>query len=273
MQPPWTHRPAPTTDGKAVTALVLGILCLVGTPCWAGAVLGVPAIVFGAFAHRDIRRSDGMSGGTGLATAGIVMGALGSLAFATMVGFMVFAAWKGAKSLPGPSPAVPMLPPTAATTAPTPPPLVPPGGWGRIHVVDVHPSKSQTLRAQLADEARSAKTASETVLVETTAATCPACVEIARAMPEPELQSALAHVRVVHVNVDEFGVEAGSLRLTTPDLPWFYLVDTHGEPRDGISADEWEDNEAEDIAPVLEQFVGGKLTPRKVPWRKGGTTL
>ena len=268
MQPPWIQRPAPPTDGKAVTALVLGILCLVGTPCWMGVPLGVPAIVLGVLSHRDIRRSDGMSGGAGLATAGIVMGSLGTLVFGCWILFMVFAVWKSAASVPGPGPVPPSMPIPAATA----PPLVPPGGWGRIHVVVLHPSASQTLRAQLADEARSAKTASEAVLVEAMTPTCPACVEIARAMPDPALQSALSGVRVVHVDVDEFGLEAASLRLRTPGLPWFYLVDTHGDPRDGISADEWDDNDAADIAPVLDAFMHGTMHARKVPWR-GGTTL
>jgi hypothetical protein len=268
MQPVWHARPIPPNDAKAIAALVLGILCLVGTFCWLGVPLGVPAIILGALAHRDIRRSDGMLGGGGMATAGIVMGSLGSLVFACWIGFMAFAFFKA-------STVVPVVPPVAVTpttpAATTPPALVPPGGWGRIHVVALHPSASQTLRAQLADEARAAKTAGESLLVETIATPCAACVEIARAMPEPELQAALSSVRVVHVDVDEFGLEAASLHLHTPTLPWFYLVDSHGDPRDGISADEWDDNDADEIAPVLQAFVTRRLTARRHPW--GGTPL
>ncbi len=263
MQPPWAPRPAPTTDAKAIASLVLGLLCLMGTLCWMGAPLGVPAILLGALAHRDIRRSSGMTGGGGLATAGIAMGAVGSLVFATWIGFLVFAMTARSVTAPGPSPVPPSRPAGAATA----PALVPPWGFGSLHVVDLHPEASRTLHALLAQEARAARTTGETVLVETVDKACDACAEIARAMPEPELQSALAHARVVRVPVDEFGLEAATLHLATPDLPWFYLVDTRGDPRDGLSADEWGDNDADEIAPVLEAFLGGTLRARKVPWR------
>jgi hypothetical protein len=214
-----------------------------------------------------------MLGGTGMATAGVVMGSIGSLVFAVMVGFAMISYFKLKAAVATIPTALPPIPASPTPAAPPPtPPLVPPGGWGRIHVVVLHPSAAKTLRAQLADEARAAKTAGETVLVETIAPSCAACAEISRAMPEPEMQVALANVRVVHVDVDEFGPEASSLHVTTPSLPWFYLVDTHGEPRDGISADEWDDNEAAEIAPVIEAFVGRKLAKRRKPW-PGGTAL
>jgi hypothetical protein len=210
-----------------------------------------------------------MLGGGAMATAGIVMGAIGTLVFTCWVGFLAFAFFKATPTTPV---APPVLPPTAATPMPTSgPALVPPGGWGRIHVVAVHPSAARTLRLQLAEEVRSARTASESLLVETVSGSCAACVEIARAMPEPDLQAALAHVRVVHVDVEEFGLEASALHLNTASLPWFYLVDTRGQPRDGISADEWGDNDAETVAPVLEAFLQGKLRARRQPW--GGTPL
>jgi len=269
MQPVWHARPIPPNDAKAIVALVLGILCLVGTFCWMGVPLGVPAIILGALALRDIRRSEGMLGGSGMAIAGVVMGSIGALVFLCWVGFLAIAFFSASKVAP--LVPVPVAPTTPAAT--TPPALVPPGGWGRIHVVALHPSASQTLRAQLADEMRAAKTAGETVLVETIAPACAACAEIARAMPEPDLQTALATVRIVHVDVDEFGLEAASLHLHTPALPWFYLVDSHGDPRDGVSADEWDDNDADEIAPVLQAFVQRKLPTRRHPWAAGGTPL
>ena len=83
--------PTQATDTKAGVSLVLGILSLVATFCWLGLPLGIPAIVFGTLAHRDIRRSDGMAGGRGMATAGIALGSLGSLIFVGLVGFFLFA--------------------------------------------------------------------------------------------------------------------------------------------------------------------------------------
>jgi hypothetical protein len=263
---PVARGPAQSTDAKSVVALVLGILSLIGAFCWLGLPLGIPAIVFGALAHRDIRKSEGMAGGGGMATAGIVLGSLGSVLFLAYVSVMV-AAIVGASSVATATPAPPPpLPPTAATTAPT----VPPGGWGRIHVVELHSSPTP-LRTQLADEVKSAKAAGETVLVETTARSCAACGEIARAMRDPALQTVLANVRLVRLDVDELRAEIAAMAMKETALPWFYLVDAHGDPRDGISADEWDDNDAEEIAPVLDEFLHGKLRARRKGWR--GTTL
>jgi hypothetical protein len=255
-----------STDSKAVVALVLGILSLLGTFCWLGLPLGVPAIVFGGLANRDIRRSEGMSGGRGMAITGIVLGSLGAVFSLAYVGFMV-AAIVSASTAATATPPPPVLPPTTAATAA---PTVPPGGWGRIHVVELH-TMPTPLRTQLADEVKSAKAAGETVLVETTSRTCAACSEIARAMRDPALQTALANVRLVRLDVDELRTEIAPMGMRETALPWFYLVDSHGDPRDAISADEWDDNDAEEIAPVLEDFLHGKLRARRKGWR--GTTL
>jgi hypothetical protein len=257
----------PTTDSKAVVSLVLGILALIGTFCWLGLPLGLPAVIFGTLAHRDITRSGGMAGGRGMATAGIILGSIGSLLFVGWMGFMVFAVIKSpsSASAPLPPPAI-----TAPTPAATTPPLIPPGGWGRVHVVDLHPGATP-LRQQLADEGKSAKAAGETVLVETVTASCAACVEIARATRDAPMQAVLATVRLVHVDVGEFGPEAAKMGLRETALPWFYLLDVRGDPRDGVSADEWDDNDATEIAPVLDDFLHGRLRSRKRAWR--GTAL
>src|SRR5271167_1875062 len=65
-------------EKKAVASLVLGILCVAGTLCGLGLSLGVPAIVLGALAHRDIGRTSSSTTGRGLATAGIILGSIGS---------------------------------------------------------------------------------------------------------------------------------------------------------------------------------------------------
>ena len=63
----------PSTSGKAITSLVLGILSF---PCVFFA--GIPAIIFGAIGLSDIGKSHGRLKGKGMAIAGIVMGGLGS---------------------------------------------------------------------------------------------------------------------------------------------------------------------------------------------------
>ncbi len=62
------------TSGKAIWSLVLGLISLcILIACFTG----VPAIVLGLFAHNDIRRAAGRLKGHGIATAGILGGAIG----------------------------------------------------------------------------------------------------------------------------------------------------------------------------------------------------
>ena len=62
----------PETSKKAIWSLVLGILSLL---C-CGIFAGVPAIVLGRMAKRDIEDSGGAQTGHGLATAGFVLGVI-----------------------------------------------------------------------------------------------------------------------------------------------------------------------------------------------------
>jgi Domain of unknown function (DUF4190) len=59
----------PPNSGKAVTALVLGILGIVMCQ-----VLGVAAVIVGKQANDEIAASGGRLGGEGLAKAGIILG-------------------------------------------------------------------------------------------------------------------------------------------------------------------------------------------------------
>ncbi|HWB71301.1 MAG TPA: DUF4190 domain-containing protein, partial [Egibacteraceae bacterium] len=70
-----------TTNGKAVAALVLGILWIY----WIGSIL---ALVFGLLARKEIAASGGAQGGQGMATAGIVLGCVG---MGTLTLFALFA--------------------------------------------------------------------------------------------------------------------------------------------------------------------------------------
>jgi prepilin-type processing-associated H-X9-DG protein len=64
----------PQTSTKAVLSLVLGLLSLA-----LSVITGIPAIILGILAQREIRQSRGGFTGSGMATAGIVVGALTSV--------------------------------------------------------------------------------------------------------------------------------------------------------------------------------------------------
>jgi hypothetical protein len=244
-------------ETKAAASLALGVLSVAGAVFGVGLSLGLPAIVLGVLANREIRRSG--TAGNGLATAGIFLGAVGSVLFVVWVG--VVAAAIGWNPMPvaarAPSPSA-----MAATSATL---------GGRPQVVDLHTSGG-ALRSQLVTQASSAQQKGEAILVETSAKSCDPCSEIELAVPDPTVQDALSKVRLLRVDVAEFRTELAGLRMNEPTVPWFYLLDTRGQPRDAISADEWDDNDAENIAPVLGAFVHGKLQPRRTSWR-GRTSL
>jgi hypothetical protein len=230
--------------------------------CGVGLSLGLPAIILGALAHRDIRRSGGAASGSGLATAGIILGSMGSLLFVIWLGVVAFAVLGAGSPGASLSPRFSVEPPGAAATSARP---------GRTTVFELHPGGG-ALRTQLDAHATAAHRAGQTLLVETTMKACDPCAEIDRAAPEPGIQQALSDVRWIRIDVGEFRSELAGLRMNEPTVPWFYLLDARGQPRDAISADEWDDNDAENIAPVLSAFVHGKLQPRRTSWR-GRTSL
>lgn len=90
---PYNNRP-PKTNGKAIAALVLGILSLV-IP-YVGLILGIIAIVFASKAMREVSRTN--EGGRGMAIAGLVCGIIGTALYAIVILIVVIAAaaWSSA---------------------------------------------------------------------------------------------------------------------------------------------------------------------------------
>jgi hypothetical protein len=263
MPGPPVPPPAPrgSKETKAAASLALGVMSVVGAVCGVGLSLGLPAIILGALAHRDIRRSGGVVGGAGLATAGIFLGAMGSILFVVWLGIVAFAVLGQSGPSAALSPQRTEAPVAATATARS----------GRAAVVELH-TGGGALQTQLLAQVAAAHRAGQAVLVETSMKSCDPCAEIDLAAPDPTLQQAMSDVRWLRIDVSEFRSELAGLRMNEPTVPWFYLLDSRGQPRDAISADEWDDNVAENIAPVLGAFVHGKLQPRRTSWR-GRTSL
>jgi hypothetical protein len=66
---PQNNTPAPTTS-FATTSLIMGVLGWTLIPI-VGAII---AVITGHRAKKDIRQSDGLLGGDGIATAGLILG-------------------------------------------------------------------------------------------------------------------------------------------------------------------------------------------------------
>lgn len=76
----------PATSGKATTCLILGLASLLFL-----FFAGIPALIFGLLALRDIGRSRGRLGGRGLAVAGMVTGCTFSLVCGLFYAGMIYA--------------------------------------------------------------------------------------------------------------------------------------------------------------------------------------
>ncbi|HVH45848.1 MAG TPA: DUF4190 domain-containing protein [Labilithrix sp.] len=74
MGPPFPIQPPARTEGKAALALLLGVVSM---GCF-GPITGLPAMIVGAIARREIDREGGALTGRGLAAAGIVSGFFGT---------------------------------------------------------------------------------------------------------------------------------------------------------------------------------------------------
>jgi hypothetical protein len=79
--PPPAGAVAARQSGKAIAALVLGILSLLAP---FGIILGIIAIVLGGLARKEIAVDPGVRG-DGMALAGMITGAIGSLLFIVFV--------------------------------------------------------------------------------------------------------------------------------------------------------------------------------------------
>ena len=250
-----------TNDGRAVASLVLGVLSLV--TC---GMTGVPAIALGLSARSAIARSRGALRGAGLAAAGIATGLAGTAM--ALVGIAAFVAGLSynAQSV-GTGPRRPLFTPSPQSTTawvPAAPSLVAePMTVGSIRVIDLDPEAKRTFRQQLADEVRHAASAHQTVVVMTSARWCGVCKEFQAALPDPQMQAALAKVDLVRVDVDDFDDELRAGGMLEDTLPWFYKVDATLHPVDAISAGEWDENVAPNMAPVLKSFLAGTLRTRR----------
>lgn len=265
--PSYGYGYAVPTEGKAVTALVLGIVSIF---CF-GPLTGIPAIILGALSQRDIKRSAGTLGGSGFAIGGIVTGALSTAISAIWFIFVIVSAVsasRAAKSIPTTPypPSYTFTPPVLPIpTAPAPTAtagIVPSTTMhGVVKVVSL--ASGRSLQDQLVDLRASEIADGRVPIVETTASWCTACKEIESTLDDPLLQKALADVTLVKVDVDEFGDELTGLKMDTNAIPFFYKIDSTARPTDSISGDEWDDNTAANEAPVLGPFVKGTLKKRR----------
>jgi hypothetical protein len=228
-----------------VLSLALGALSLT---CF-GVFSGIPAIVLGSIARREIDRSGGRLTGSALAAGGVVAGLFGtgiSLVLAVTLASNAFEATAGFSDEPHAR--------VAARAAAT-------RSYGELDVIDL--DGARPLGPQLADVARVTSAKGRTLILQTYSPRSVACAEVAAALPDPRMQRALANVTLLRVDAERFADDLHALHLETGTAPWFYILDAAGRPVDAINADEWDDNVPENMAPVLAKFARGTLAARR----------
>ena len=236
------------SDNRAIGALVLGVLSMT---CL-GFLAGIPAIVMGAMSRKEIDRSQGALTGRAIAASGIVTGLFGT-GISLIVLVTLLSGAVEAVNAPEPRTESPLRVPVAAGTR----------SYGSLDVVDLDTKRS--LKAQLAEIARSASAKNRTVMLQTYVRSSKECAEVAAALADTRMQRALTNVTLIRVDIDAFEDELKAMRVQTEAAPWFYKLDGNAHPTDAISADEWDANVPENMAPVLGDFARGALGARRSP--------
>ncbi|HYQ29725.1 MAG TPA: DUF4190 domain-containing protein [Polyangiaceae bacterium] len=270
---PWQD--SAKTNGTSIFAFVAslsGYVCFLGV----GGALGV---VLGLIARGEISRAQGRETGRGLATAAIALGVLNVCL--TVIGVAVGVTYLAqqrpatvARSAPaGPAPAVPApaAPPRSAKPSKktAPPALASREAGnqvttlGEITLADV----SGDLETELGHQRALAAAAGETLVLWLVVPGCKPCDGVAAALTSKEAQRALAKVRLVRVDRDDFQLELDRLGIPTEKIPGFALLDSRSHARDFIHGGEWDADIAPNIAPVLGKFAHGGYLKRRFPWR------
>lgn len=286
----WGRPPSPPgplrTSGTATLALAAGVLsffCLFG---FGGAL----AIALGWLAHGEIERSEGRLAGKGLASTGIGLGIANLVLTVVGVGVLVALAVRpeppsavltpplhpvpppiAAPSPPPPKPQAEAVEATPSPTLPTLPPHV-----GKIAIVEVS-TGAGTLETQLLQQLAESASAGERVVLWTVSPDCEPCDAVGRALPDARMQRALAKVRLVRADTSIFPRELRSLGIASDIVPGFTLLDGRAHALDHIHGGEWDADIPANIAPILDKFLGHRLTQRRHPWarplREGETPL
>lgn len=137
---------------------------------------------------------------------------------------------------------------------------------GQIVVVDIG-TLVPSLSEEVAKERAEASRAGDLMVVMTTRGECLSCRHFSNSLRHPLMQTALAHVRLVRIDVDVFEEDLSNLKIPHENLPGFFLLAPDLYPRDGIDGGEWGSDLVMNVAPVVDAFVHGKYVTRRRTWQ------
>jgi len=250
-------------DGKAIASLVFGMLSMT---C-AGLFTGIPAMILGTLAHKDIQESRGKMIGGGMATAGSVLGAFGTffnVIFFLVGGYMVLT------TPPEPEHSNISLTHQSQSTR---------EGrehegrevstgeidFGIIEVIHAGRGDQRPLRLQLLDAQKRADAEKKTMVVVTRATWAAPSRKFEASLIDPRMQVAFAKTVLVMVDLDDYGAELSGFGCAMDSVPFFFKLDSRQRAVDAIGTSEWDEETPGDMAPVLTQFVQGTYAKRREP--------
>ncbi|AKT41045.1 uncharacterized protein CMC5_052030 [Chondromyces crocatus] len=262
--------PLPRAGMSAMAVLSVVALLL-------GPVGSVAAMVLGWAARKEIDDAPVVRGGHGLATAGLLLGALLTTGWGAALALGAWDLTYAHGKLPAaveseatePVATTKVMPESEAASS-TPGGSVPQKTTlqriGDLTVVDVGVDV-RTLGEELAKQRAAASELGEKVVVMTTRDPCEPCRGVEQSLTDALMQTALRGVRLVRVDIDVFQEDLDELKIPWNRYPGFFLPALDLTPRDGIDGGEWDDDIPRNIAPVLGAFVRGQFTTRREPWK------
>lgn len=136
---------------------------------------------------------------------------------------------------------------------------------GKITLVDLPPT-TRPFEVELREQAQKAKAAGERLLLFVVSDSCRPCMSIAAVLPSPSMQHAFGRARLVRVSISASRADLEALGVQTQFIPGLYLLGPDLRPTDGITGGEWDDDTAENAAPVIAAFLHGSLGKRRHPF-------
>jgi len=137
---------------------------------------------------------------------------------------------------------------------------------GRVPVVDLGTQDTHTLEESLRAERAAAAGEHRTLLVMLVRYDFAQHLEIEAALADPRVQEALGEVRIVRADERFHDKELTALGFPSKIAPTLCLLGPDLRPRDVIDGREWDDDTAENIAPVIGAFLRGTYKKRRQPW-------
>jgi hypothetical protein len=263
----------------ATAALVFSALSYV---CL-GPVGAIGGIVCALIGYREIRESEGRLGGRELCTVSLVLSGSNLALTLLTVGAFVFGIGRAISAAKSASPVY--TSPYVTTPAPTPVPgptsgprasrggeagqatpmdVVSEVRIGSVTLVDL-PATNRPLVNELHGQQAKATAAREKLVLFVVTGNCRPCMSVAAVLGDPKMQAALDHTRLVRVNAHDMPEDLHAIGAATETIPGFYLLGPSQRVADGITGAEWDDDTADNIAPVMRAFLRGVYTKRRRP--------